>query len=236
MCDHSPLDAELCKPNKALRTTLKAFLRTEEKKREKNKPVKEPTPPAPAVSGAAETAPAPIPAEPEQAQTQATGSIAADSADPTPTSLITAAPNGPDVVNTSQQATSGGGNAESQAENDTKSDIVRFDNLVHLHCPNADNFKDAHPNVANETLTTETANTEPETTPTTSSACAESGTVALPDNTTLPEGGYTNGFGQMGWNGTGDFNQGMPFMANGMMMAQNPMGKDILLSSLVMLW
>ncbi|EGD95832.1 hypothetical protein TESG_03296 [Trichophyton tonsurans CBS 112818] len=223
VCDHNPLDAELCKPNKALRTTLKAFLRTEEKKREKNKPVKEPTPPAPAVSSAAETDPAPIPAEPEQPQTQATDGIAADSADPAPASLITAAPNGQDVVNSSQQAASGEKTEGSQAENDTKNGSVRFDNSVHLHCSSVDNSKDAYPNATSEALTTETA-TEPETAPTTSSAGTESGTVALPDNTTLPDGGYTSGFGQMGWNGTGDFTQGMPFMANGMMMAQNPMG------------
>jgi hypothetical protein len=37
VCTHAPLDATLCKPNKALRTTLKAFLRTEEKKREKER-------------------------------------------------------------------------------------------------------------------------------------------------------------------------------------------------------
>jgi hypothetical protein len=35
VCDHSPLSPDLCKPNKALRTTIRVFLRTEEKKREK---------------------------------------------------------------------------------------------------------------------------------------------------------------------------------------------------------
>ncbi|KAI9810706.1 MAG: hypothetical protein M1832_001215 [Thelocarpon impressellum] len=34
VCEHTPLSAEDCKPNKALRTTTKVFLRTEEKKRE----------------------------------------------------------------------------------------------------------------------------------------------------------------------------------------------------------
>jgi hypothetical protein len=38
VCDHTPISPDLCKPNKALRTTLKAFLRTEEKKREKERP------------------------------------------------------------------------------------------------------------------------------------------------------------------------------------------------------
>lgn len=37
VCAHTPLSSDLCKPNKALRTTLKAFLRTEEKKREKER-------------------------------------------------------------------------------------------------------------------------------------------------------------------------------------------------------
>ncbi|KAJ5489752.1 hypothetical protein N7539_004642 [Penicillium diatomitis] len=37
VCAHYPVSADLCKPNKALRTTLKAFLRTEEKKREKER-------------------------------------------------------------------------------------------------------------------------------------------------------------------------------------------------------
>ncbi|KAJ5742457.1 uncharacterized protein N7511_011476 [Penicillium nucicola] len=37
VCAHTPVSPDLCKPNKALRTTLKAFLRTEEKKREKDR-------------------------------------------------------------------------------------------------------------------------------------------------------------------------------------------------------
>ncbi len=37
MCEHSPLSAEDCKPNKALRLTVKAFLKSEEKKRDKGR-------------------------------------------------------------------------------------------------------------------------------------------------------------------------------------------------------
>ena len=37
MCEHSPLSADDCKPNKALRLTVKAFLKSEEKKRDKGK-------------------------------------------------------------------------------------------------------------------------------------------------------------------------------------------------------
>lgn len=45
VCAHTPISADLCKPNKALRTTLKAFLRTEEKKREKERQQATPTTP-----------------------------------------------------------------------------------------------------------------------------------------------------------------------------------------------
>jgi hypothetical protein len=47
VCEHTPVSAEDCKPNKALRTTIKIFLRTEEKKREalRQKEIKD-TPPA----------------------------------------------------------------------------------------------------------------------------------------------------------------------------------------------
>lgn len=34
VCEHTPVATEDCKPNKSLRTTIKVFLRTEEKKRE----------------------------------------------------------------------------------------------------------------------------------------------------------------------------------------------------------
>lgn len=38
VCEHSPLSAEDCSPNKSLRTTIRVFLRTEEKKREASRP------------------------------------------------------------------------------------------------------------------------------------------------------------------------------------------------------
>lgn len=38
MCEHSPLSADDCKPNKSLRTTIRVFIRTEEKKREALRP------------------------------------------------------------------------------------------------------------------------------------------------------------------------------------------------------
>jgi hypothetical protein len=51
VCEHTPVAGEDCKPNKSLRTTIKVFLRTEEKKREalrlkeeKNSPPDTPVP------------------------------------------------------------------------------------------------------------------------------------------------------------------------------------------------
>lgn len=47
VCEHSPLAADDCNPNKSLRTTIRVFLRTAEKKREANRP-KEPKDTTPA--------------------------------------------------------------------------------------------------------------------------------------------------------------------------------------------
>src|SRR5438045_7081648 len=60
VCEHTPVAAEDCKPNKSLRTTIKVFLRTEEKKREdrrlkdiKNSPVPTPATPVTPIEPAA---------------------------------------------------------------------------------------------------------------------------------------------------------------------------------------
>ncbi|OCK76501.1 hypothetical protein K432DRAFT_306203, partial [Lepidopterella palustris CBS 459.81] len=51
VCAHSPLSADDCKPNKALRLTVKAFLKSEEKKRDKERAGTKPiTPVTPAPS------------------------------------------------------------------------------------------------------------------------------------------------------------------------------------------
>lgn len=60
VCAHTPLSSDLCKPNKALRTTLKAFLRTEEKKREKDRQSATPATAATATATAEDT---PVPSE-----------------------------------------------------------------------------------------------------------------------------------------------------------------------------
>lgn len=56
VCAHTPVSPDLCKPNKALRTTLKAFLRTEEKKREKDR--QSAAPPTPTIPTPAASEPA----------------------------------------------------------------------------------------------------------------------------------------------------------------------------------
>lgn len=61
VCEHSPLSAEDCKPHKSLRTTIKVFLRTEEKKRETNRP-KDTPPVTPVESQPAPVATTPLPA------------------------------------------------------------------------------------------------------------------------------------------------------------------------------
>lgn len=70
VCAHIPVSPDLCKPNKALRTTLKAFLRTEEKKREKERQAA--APPTPTVSEPPTIEQAPVEATAEQNTTEST--------------------------------------------------------------------------------------------------------------------------------------------------------------------
>ncbi|KJZ77051.1 hypothetical protein HIM_03372 [Hirsutella minnesotensis 3608] len=60
VCEHSPLAAEDCNPNKSLRTTIRVFLRTAEKKREasRSKESKDSTPATP-IEASKPSAPAP---------------------------------------------------------------------------------------------------------------------------------------------------------------------------------
>ncbi len=65
VCEHTPVAAEDCKPNKSLRTTVKVFLRTAEKKREASRLKEEKSTP-PATPVVAEPAPAEVPAQVEK--------------------------------------------------------------------------------------------------------------------------------------------------------------------------
>lgn len=75
VCEHTPVAADDCKPHKSLRTTIKVFLRTEEKKREalRAKAPKE----TPRATPAADTA-APAPAPVEEAPRSTTEAKAED--------------------------------------------------------------------------------------------------------------------------------------------------------------
>lgn len=44
VCQHTPISADDCKPNKTLRLTIRAFLKSEERKREKEKALAAATP------------------------------------------------------------------------------------------------------------------------------------------------------------------------------------------------
>jgi hypothetical protein len=65
VCEHSPVASEDCKPHKSLRTTIKVFLRTEEKKREalRLKEAKD-TPPATPIEPTPAPAAVPTPVSP----------------------------------------------------------------------------------------------------------------------------------------------------------------------------
>ena len=47
VCEHSPLSPDDCRPSKSLRTTIRAFIGTEEKKRERQRQPKDSAPPTP---------------------------------------------------------------------------------------------------------------------------------------------------------------------------------------------
>lgn len=85
VCEHSPLSAADCSPNKSLRTTIRVFLRTAEKKREASRikesndttpitPVDAPKPSLPDVSTPA--------AEPAEKTADASGYVPAEDAAP----------------------------------------------------------------------------------------------------------------------------------------------------------
>ncbi|KAL4933330.1 uncharacterized protein BDV17DRAFT_287001 [Aspergillus undulatus] len=118
VCAHTPLSSDLCKPNKALRTTLKAFLRTEEKKREKERQAARPaTPEAPASTEEA-SAKQDTQQDSNPVETPANGitpdvTEALSAENPLDTATSTAAQN--DVPNADQEETNGVTQDESAA-------------------------------------------------------------------------------------------------------------------------
>ena len=226
VCAHAPLDATLCKPNKALRTTLKAFLRTEEKKREKaqattptvqSTPTIEPTPsenptdqtpaneeptpaaePAPKVETAPETAPQPDSAEP---------AVTADADAQEATVEPQAAP---------EQTT---GEAQPEQEVGLFSPGGAFTQLTKQK---------------NESQQPENPENAPEQAPPADGTDPSAMQNGFPSQNFPMQTPFANGMGfgmngpgfPMGWNQM-DFNPMMPMMNNGMGMMpfQNPMGE-----------
>lgn len=97
VCAHNPVSSDLCKPNKALRTTLKAFLRTEEKKREKDRqstitPADDAS--APTDSGLDQSATDATPTKDATAQTLRTESTSHERSEDAPAGTVTE--NGPE--------------------------------------------------------------------------------------------------------------------------------------------
>jgi hypothetical protein len=81
ICQHSPVDAEDCKPNKSLRITINAFVKTELKKRDKEAVAS--VPPQPVVPSIEASTPLDISAEsaaPRNAQDQVNGNVASGDA------------------------------------------------------------------------------------------------------------------------------------------------------------
>lgn len=245
VCAHSPLDAALCKPNKALRTTLKAFLRTEEKKRERerpsSKPVDSPTP-----------APAPAPVPTETPTEESTPVVEPQKA------------NGVSEQQTTQQPENNApvdGAVEEKAE-PALAESSTVDPATQNETPTIEpvSFQDAGTvdrSESNESPQHDTTNSNAENTETAAEdqpnpseelpqPPSEQAPTTEGDDNTAQDAPQTdqslpNGMGMdpnnptalqpMGWQGPMDVNQMMPFMANGMpvggmMPFPNQMGKS----------
>lgn len=255
VCAHTPLSADLCKPNKALRTTLKAFLRTEEKKREKERPSATPVAPS-------ET--------PQPSATPATPVADASTESIKPTIELDQPPiNGTAEASVNESAQPSETIAEETedhtATNGAPQDIT---NSVHpgdqsgqqvsVWCVCCVEKLFTYHNVSqNEQTVSEvddaapnpTVSTSPETIPAPSQT--ESGTIQNPlappesvsdqpqpfanaMNVGMNDMGGPNGYANMAWQGPSNYAQMMPMMPNGMqggMMAfPNQMGRPHLLT------
>lgn len=220
VCAHTPVSPDLCKPNKALRTTLKAYLRTEEKKREKERQAA--APPTPTQSAPAESEQVPTPTEAPHIQGQpATESNAPVVEEPIPEDP--AAENGPAQTTESAANANGPESQNLPEEVRFKSRSWILSSQHHLaNLPKKPVFpSNDQPANNDDHKDTDTVKGEP---------------TALdnPDSSETPqiphqgEPGTMNanagGFPGMAWNGNGNFNGMNPYMANSMFNFSNPMG------------
>ncbi|WEW56998.1 hypothetical protein PRK78_002457 [Emydomyces testavorans] len=213
VCAHTPLDADLCKPNKALRTTLKAFLRTEEKKRERERPLANPAaeqvaPTTVTPSQTTTPAAAPFhsngvtePPPPDQSENRVPVGVATENEKSELIGVMSPIANG--AVSTGNEASpmEQHNATEAQAES---TDIAVDANSIPPQIP-SQSVVDQTPVAGGEGK----APQDP------------SQTCQLLDNGMEMGVGMgtnnSNGFQSMGWQGPSDFNQMVPpFMANGM--------------------
>lgn len=244
VCAHAPLDATLCKPNKALRTTLKAFLRTEEKKRERERPSsKAVESPAPALT------PTPAPTEPP-------------SEEPTPPIIEPQQPNGASEQSASQTFENhivGDAPAEEEKPEPAGTESSSVDPVAQQETPTSEpvsspdigslgysrsNMPPQHDTTNTQSDHAETVDQPNPSEPPAQSPRDEAQTTegdangaqdapqtdqSLTDGVSMDPNNPT-ALQPMGWQGPVDVNQMMPFMANGMPMGgmmpfPNQMGK-----------
>ncbi|KAJ5108152.1 hypothetical protein N7456_004827 [Penicillium angulare] len=202
VCAHTPVSPDLCKPNKALRTTLKAYLRTEEKKREKERQAN--APPTPTI---------PTPVESEQ--------VTADNSNGQ--TLTESAPAEAPLALATQEPTSEHPAAESgpSQEAENIADVIG-QTVEQPVAESAEAAGDQAPEPATSADTNappiDGVGAAPDTS--TESVTHETPQQGEPNGMGMNAGGFPN----MGWNGNGMFNGMNPFMGNSMFNFQNPTG------------
>lgn len=226
VCAHTPISSDLCKPNKALRTTLKAFLRTEEKKREKER--QSTTPIVNGVHPVDEATPSqeipPVSETPEVKTTEETVGA-------TPAADVSQEP--PVETNLPETTAEHAPEPEQQLPSEAQPEVRFLTNLYACVGVLTDLSQIEHDgSVPAETVEgidgaeqpAEQPNENDETGVAQSTEQDESQTPAM--GAMPPNGmGMTPGmFPNMGWNGNGDFNPMSQFMGNGMFNFPNPMG------------
>ncbi|KAJ5160915.1 uncharacterized protein N7482_007919 [Penicillium canariense] len=219
VCAHTPVSPDLCKANKALRTTLKAFLRTEEKKREKGR--QSAAPPTPVITTPAENGTTSTETTADQKQAEATPAEAPVGSLPAETETDEATNEAPPV-----DAASG-----SIADNrvpelaEIKAE-VRL-SIIPSRYGSGSNLAQSETNGDQAPGTTTAPSTGADAQLITGEVLADDES-ALHDPSHQPGSNMINmgpgGFPGTGWNGNNNFNAMNPFMGNSMFNFPNAMG------------
>ncbi|KAJ5613359.1 hypothetical protein N7510_006553 [Penicillium lagena] len=206
VCAHTPVSADLCKPNKALRTTLKAFLRTEEKKRERDRQATvPPTPDTPPDSVAA----------PQQTPTESKATEPA----PISTTPDATQPGKASSEETSADAGPAGTTTEIEAKTEPKPvdqpELAADQPVTSVQNADAGNTAESNnfPAEADVPIYHDD-----------SAMAGPQGFSQQQNLQFLPQNMGSGGFPGMGWNGSANFGAMNPYMANGMFNFPNAMG------------